>query len=102
MVSKQSSWRVVCTSLGASPRRKFLEPHARGVAALDSPSTGIVDFAAVARSMAAGLRDRDAEVVTGCAVETVSVDMERLKRITGNFNIYFTIAFNLGKVTNPS
>ena len=49
---------------------KAVEPHARGVAALDSPSTGIVDFAAVARSLAAGLRDRDAEVVTGCAVET--------------------------------
>jgi (S)-2-hydroxyglutarate dehydrogenase len=50
---------------------RAVEPHARGVAALDSPNTGIVDFAAVARSLAAGLRDRDAEVVTGCAVETV-------------------------------
>src|SRR5439155_6943233 len=32
-----------------------LEPHARGVAGLHSPATGIVDFAAVARSLAAGL-----------------------------------------------
>jgi (S)-2-hydroxyglutarate dehydrogenase len=57
---------------------RAVEPHARGAAALDSPSTGIVDFAAVARSMAAGLRDRDAEVVTACAVETVSVDGNRV------------------------
>jgi L-2-hydroxyglutarate oxidase len=50
---------------------KAVEPHARGVAALDSPETGIVDFAAVARSMAGGLHDRGAEIVTSCAVEAV-------------------------------
>ena len=32
-----------------------LEPHAVGIAALHSPATGIVDYAAVARSMAADL-----------------------------------------------
>ena len=57
---------------------KAVEPHARGVAALDSPSTGIVDFAAVARSLAAGLRSRDSDVVTGCAVETVRVEGDRV------------------------
>ena len=41
---------------------RAVEPHVRGVAALNSPSTGIVDFAAVARSMAAGLRGREVEV----------------------------------------
>jgi 2-hydroxyglutarate dehydrogenase len=45
-----------------------LEPHARGVAALHSPATGIVDFAAVARSLAAELRERGAAIVTRCAV----------------------------------
>jgi 2-hydroxyglutarate dehydrogenase len=45
-----------------------LEPHARGTAALHSPATGIVDFAAVARSLAAELRERGGEVVTGCGV----------------------------------
>jgi 2-hydroxyglutarate dehydrogenase len=40
------------------------EPHVRGVAALFSPQTGIVDFAAVARTLA-----QDVEVVTGCAVQ---------------------------------
>ena len=53
---------------------KAVEPHARGVAALDSPSTGIVDFAAVARSLAAGLRERGVDVVT-CAVESVRADV---------------------------
>jgi (S)-2-hydroxyglutarate dehydrogenase len=53
---------------------KAIEPHARGVAALDSPSTGIVDFAAVARSMAAGLYDRGAEIVRSCAVEAIEHD----------------------------
>jgi (S)-2-hydroxyglutarate dehydrogenase len=53
---------------------KAVEPHAQGVAALDSPFTGIVDFAAVARSMAAGLNDRGAEIVTSCGVEAVQAD----------------------------
>jgi (S)-2-hydroxyglutarate dehydrogenase len=41
-----------------------IEPHCRGVAALHSPNTGVVDFAEVARAMAGEL-----EVFTGCAVE---------------------------------
>jgi len=41
-----------------------IEPHARGIAALHSPQTGIVDFGAVARALASEL-----PVVTGCAVE---------------------------------
>lgn len=48
-----------------------VEPHVRGVAALHSPHTGIVDFGAVARSFAADLADRDVPLVTGCAVERV-------------------------------
>jgi (S)-2-hydroxyglutarate dehydrogenase len=45
-----------------------LEPHARGAGALHSPATGIVDFAAVARSLAAELRERGSKVVTACEV----------------------------------
>src|SRR3954453_23698738 len=40
-----------------------IEPHAAGIAALHSPVTGIVDFAAVAHKLAEGLT-----VVTGCEV----------------------------------
>ena len=41
-----------------------VEPQARGIAALHSPQTGIVDFGAVARALA-----DDVTVVTRCAVE---------------------------------
>lgn len=39
-----------------------LEPHAAGIAALYSPATGIVDYAAVARSMAADLAALGVEI----------------------------------------
>jgi 2-hydroxyglutarate dehydrogenase len=42
---------------------RAVEPHAEGVAALQSPQTGIVDFAGVARALA-----RDARVTTACEV----------------------------------
>jgi L-2-hydroxyglutarate oxidase len=55
-----------------------LEPHARGVAALHSPDTGIVDFRAVARAYAADLGERGTPVVTGCGVEQLEQRGERL------------------------
>jgi 2-hydroxyglutarate dehydrogenase len=48
-----------------------VEPHCRGVGALHSPSTGIVDFAAVARSLARELESRGVPVVTGCGITGV-------------------------------
>ncbi|HET9852553.1 MAG TPA: L-2-hydroxyglutarate oxidase, partial [Candidatus Limnocylindrales bacterium] len=57
--------------LGASEIAS-VEPHAVGVAALHSPSTGIVDFAAVARVMADEIRELGAEIVTGVAVHRLS------------------------------
>jgi len=45
-----------------------LEPHATGVAGLHSPQTGIVDFGAVARTLAALLTAGGATVATGCTV----------------------------------
>ena len=45
-----------------------IEPHARGVAALHSPNTGVVDFAEVARAYAADVEAAGGEVVTGCGV----------------------------------
>jgi 2-hydroxyglutarate dehydrogenase len=49
-----------------------IEPHAVGVAALHSPSTGIVDFGAVARMMAGEIRALGAEVFTGVTVHRLS------------------------------
>ena len=42
-----------------------IEPHCKGVAALHSPSTGIADFAGVARALAADLEESGVPVATG-------------------------------------
>jgi (S)-2-hydroxyglutarate dehydrogenase len=55
-----------------------LEPHAKGVAALHSPFTGIADFPGVARAMTSELRDRGVEVATGCAVRGVELRDRRI------------------------
>ena len=49
-----------------------VEPHARGVAALHSPETGIVDFGAVARSLAAELEEGRSARGTGSKVTGVA------------------------------
>ncbi|WCB96320.1 L-2-hydroxyglutarate dehydrogenase [Baekduia alba] len=49
-----------------------IEPHAAGVAALHSPTTGIVDFGAVARALAADVQAAGAELRTGCAVTAIA------------------------------
>ncbi len=48
-----------------------IEPHARGLAALHSPATGVVDFAEVARAYAADAATAGARIVTGCGVESL-------------------------------
>ena len=45
-----------------------IEPHARGIAALHSPATGVVDFARVATGFAADIEAAGGGVVTGCEV----------------------------------
>jgi (S)-2-hydroxyglutarate dehydrogenase len=48
-----------------------IEPHAEGVAALHSPATGIVDFPAVARALAAEVAERGGRITLDCAVTGV-------------------------------
>ncbi|HWH93115.1 MAG TPA: L-2-hydroxyglutarate oxidase [Baekduia sp.] len=48
-----------------------IEPHAAGVAALHSPATGIVDFAAVARALADDVRANGGIIRTGCEVTAI-------------------------------
>src|SRR5581483_5017764 len=48
-----------------------LEPHARGVAALHSPATGVVDFRAVSRALAEDVRQAGGEVRLGFEVSGV-------------------------------
>jgi len=57
---------------GAEVRQ--IEPHARAVAALHSPETGIVDFGAVARALA-----QDVTVVTACPVERFAETREGVR-----------------------
>ena len=45
-----------------------IEPHARGVAGLHSPTTGVVDFAAVARAYARDVLEADGAVARDCEV----------------------------------
>jgi (S)-2-hydroxyglutarate dehydrogenase len=45
-----------------------IEPHARGIAALHSPETGVVDFAAVARELERELVEAGASIHPACAV----------------------------------
>jgi (S)-2-hydroxyglutarate dehydrogenase len=45
-----------------------IEPHARGLAGVHSPDTGVVDFRTVARAYAADVLDAGGTIVCGCAV----------------------------------
>jgi len=56
-----------------------IEPHARGVAGLHSPDTGIVDFPAVARSYARDILDAGGALATGCEIEGVDVEGRSLR-----------------------
>jgi (S)-2-hydroxyglutarate dehydrogenase len=61
-----------------------IEPHARGIAALHSPETGVVDFARVAAAFAADVEKAGGTVATGAGVgrliptgEGIKVEHER-------------------------
>jgi (S)-2-hydroxyglutarate dehydrogenase len=55
-----------------------IEPHARGVAALHSPQTGVVDFVAVARSYAADVEAAGGTLHLGTAVHGARPRGDRL------------------------
>jgi 2-hydroxyglutarate dehydrogenase len=56
-----------------------LEPHARGIAGLHSPATGIVDFRAVTRAYAEDVLALGGSIATGCGVERVQLAARRLR-----------------------
>jgi 2-hydroxyglutarate dehydrogenase len=60
--------------LARVPRERIaeIEPAAAGCAALWSPTTGVVDFALAAQTMAGEVRERGGTVVTGCEIRTVN------------------------------
>lgn len=58
-----------------------VEPCCEGAAALHSPATGVVDFGAVARSLAAGLSGAGAVVATGAGVRAVEAGGGRVRLV---------------------
>ena len=66
---------------------RALEPHCVGIAALHSPHTALVDFAAVARAYARDVRERGGTIATGCEVLSIatrarSVRLEHARGVT--------------------
>ncbi|TCP86221.1 L-2-hydroxyglutarate oxidase [Rhizobium sp. PP-CC-2G-626] len=55
------------------------EPHIRGVGALFVPTSGIVDYGLIARTMAGILIDRGVEIRTGASVETLREEADGVR-----------------------
>jgi (S)-2-hydroxyglutarate dehydrogenase len=62
----------------AAGELRELEPHVRGAGGLYSPDTGVVDFQAVARSLAADLDARGVRIATSCGVERIEQRASRI------------------------
>jgi L-2-hydroxyglutarate oxidase len=56
-----------------------IEPHARGIAGLHVPSTGIVEFGALARAYARDVLDAGGEIATGCGVQRMEEGARSLR-----------------------
>lgn len=65
-------------------RLRLIEPNISGVGAILSRTTGIVDFAAVARTMAASLEDLGGEVRTATEVVDLSESDDHVRITTGS------------------
>jgi L-2-hydroxyglutarate oxidase LhgO len=71
-----------------------IEPGARAVAALHSPSTGIVDYPAVARAIAAEIRAAGGEVLTGAAVKQIHRDGAGVRLVTARGDVSARLVVN--------
>jgi (S)-2-hydroxyglutarate dehydrogenase len=60
-------------------RAREVEPHVHALAALHSPHTAVVDFAAVARSYARDIIELGATVATSCAIVTATARARDLR-----------------------
>jgi L-2-hydroxyglutarate oxidase len=72
-----------------------IEPECRGLAALHSPATGIVDFAAVARAIERELRAKGVEFALGCEITAIRRESGRstvLVHADGAFRAAWAIA----------
>jgi L-2-hydroxyglutarate oxidase len=58
-----------------------IEPHARGIAGLLSPGTGIVDFTAVARAYGEDVLAAGGTITTGCEVQALRAGARSLRLV---------------------
>ena len=74
-------------------RIREIEPHAAGIRALWSPTSGIIDYVEVARAYAAEIRSRGGEVLTSAEVRgIVSRGEERIVQTgAGDFSCRFLV-----------
>ncbi|MCU0312770.1 MAG: L-2-hydroxyglutarate oxidase [Solirubrobacteraceae bacterium] len=63
----------------AAAEIREIEPHARGLAALHSPATAVVDFGAVAAALADDVRAAGGEIRTGTAVHALRREGGRVR-----------------------
>lgn len=73
-----------------------LEPHARGVAALHSPHTAVVDYAAITEAMAEDLRAAGGRVLLGTEVTAIEVDGGKARVTAGGAEHVFDRAIVCG------
>ncbi len=59
-----------------------IEPHAEGVAAIHSPTTGVIRFRDVAETLARRLEAGGGQVVTGASVEAIASDAGETRVVT--------------------
>jgi L-2-hydroxyglutarate oxidase len=63
---------VMGLELVGPERLREIEPHAAGIKAIYSPTTGIVDFVGVAHAYARSVQERGGEIVVGRRVTTIA------------------------------
>jgi L-2-hydroxyglutarate oxidase len=68
---------VECTRIGPE-RLNELEPHVQGVAALEEPGAGIVDYGEVANALSDLIEDRGHSIQTGAAVRDLHVAQDHV------------------------
>lgn len=77
-------------------RLKEIEPHARGIRAIHSPATGIIDFTEVASAYAKKVRAGGGEILTSRMVKYISASRNELIAGTGREEFRARFLINCG------
>lgn len=89
-ISQRATENGVEFSRIGTDRLRRLEPQAAGVAALEVPETGIVDYGAVARAMAERFRAAGGVIRTGFRVTRVASENKTIQLLDANGNRWTT------------